>query len=168
MVKKILGYGLLVILVFFVLIVTIPSTVSPSVTKEVKASPLQVQKALSDIQNFRLWDPKIISDSTVSYNFYSENNIQCMQVTDSLSNIIATYKVEKSDPSEVQISVDISEVDILLYSFKLNQTESGTKITWSMDFEINLMMYMLGAENKLEIMFSEGLNSFQKTLMNNL
>ncbi len=168
MVKKILGYGLLVILVFFVLIVTIPSTVSPSVTKEVNASPLQVQKALSDIQNFRLWDPKIISDSTVSYNFYSENNIQCMQVTDSLSNIIATYKVEKSDPSEVQISVDISEVDILLYSFKLTQTESGTKITWSMDFEINLMMYMLGAENKLEIMFSEGLNSFQKTLMNNL
>ena len=168
MVKKILGYGLMIILIFFVLIVTIPSTVSPSVTKEVKASPLEVQKALSDIQNFRLWDPKIVSDSTVSYNFYTENNIQCMQVTDSLSNIIATYKVEKSDPSEVQISVDISEVDILLYSFKLTQTESGTKITWSMDFEINLMMYMLGAENKLEIMFSEGLNSFQKTLMNNL
>ena len=91
-----------------------------------------------------------------------------MQVTDSLSNIIATYKVEKSNPSEVQISVDISEVDTLLYSFKLNQTESGTKITWSMDFEMNLMMSMLGAENKLEIMFSEGLNSFQETLMNNL
>ena len=108
MVKKILGYGLLIILIFFVLIVTIPSTVSPSVTKEVKASPLEVQKALSDIQNFRLWDPKIVSDSTVSYNFYTENNIQCMQVTDSLSNIIATYKVEKSNPSEVQISVDIS------------------------------------------------------------
>ena len=168
MVKKILGYGLLVIMVFFVAIVTIPSTISPSVTKELKANPSQVHKALSNIQNFRFWDPKIISDSTVSYNFYSEDNIQCMQVTDSLSNIIATYKVEKSDPSEVQISVDISEVDILLYSFKLNQTESGTKITWSMDFEINLMMYMLGAENKLEIMFSEGLNSFQKTLMNNL
>jgi len=30
------------------------------------------------------------------------------------------------------------------------------------------MMSMLGAENKLEIMFSEGLNSFQETLMNNL
>ena len=37
-----------------------------------------------------------------------------------------------------------------------------------MDFESNLMMYMLGAESKLENMFSEGLDSFQKTLTNNL
>tara|TARA_Y100000589_G_scaffold92405_1_gene87207 strand:+ start:563 stop:1069 length:507 start_codon:yes stop_codon:yes gene_type:complete len=168
MVKKILGYGLLVIIVFFVAIVTIPSTISPSVTKELKATPSQVHKALSNIQNFRFWDPKIISDSTVSYDFYSEDNIQCMQVTDSLSNIIATYKVVKSDLEEVQISVDIRDIDLVTYSFKLNKTNLGTEITWSMDFEINLMMYMLGAESKLEEMFSEGLNSFQETLMNNL
>mgnify|MGYP001294081932 FL=1 len=168
MVKKILGYGLLVILVFFVAIVTIPSTISPSVTKELKANPSQVHKALSNIQNFRFWDPKIISDSTVSYDFYSEDNIQCMQVTDSLSNIIATYKVVKSDLEEVQISVDIRDIDLVIYSFKLNKTDFGTEITWSMDFEINLMMYILGAESKLEEMFSEGLNSFQETLMNNL
>mgnify|MGYP001297816699 CR=1 FL=1 len=168
MVKKILGYGLLVILVFFVAIVTIPSTISPSVTKELKATPSQVHKALSNIRNFRFWDPKIISDSTVSYDFYSEDNIQCMQVTDSLSNIIATYKVVKSDLEEVQISVDIRDIDLVIYSFKLNKTDFGTEITWSMDFEINLMMYILGAESKLEEMFSEGLNSFQETLMNNL
>ena len=168
MVKKILGYGLLVILVFFVAIVTIPSTISPSVTRELKATPSQVHKALSNIQNFRFWDPKIVSDSTVYYDFYSEDNIQCMQVTDSLSNIIATYKIVKSDLEEVQISVDIRDIDLVIYSFKLNKTDFGTQITWSVDFEINLMMYMLGAESKLEIMFSEGLNSFQETLMNNL
>tara|TARA_B100000963_G_scaffold337151_1_gene332893 strand:- start:257 stop:763 length:507 start_codon:yes stop_codon:yes gene_type:complete len=168
MVRKILGYGLLVILAFFVFIVTVPSTISPSVTKEIKGSPLQIQTLLSDIQKFRLWDPKIISDSSVSYNFYLENEIQSLQVKDSLNNTIATYKVEKSNLREVQISVNISNIDSFLYSFKINQTETGTKLNWSMDFESNLMMYMLGAENKLEIMFSEGLDSFQKILTNNL
>ena len=168
MIKKILGYGLLVIVAFFVAIVAIPSTISPSVTKEVKGSPLQVQTLLSDIQKFRLWDPKIISDPSVSYNFYLENNIQSLQVKDSLNNIIATYKVEKSNPKEVQISVNISSIDAFLYTFKINQTDLGTKVNWSMDFESNLMMYILGAESKLEIMFSEGLDSFQKILTNNL
>ncbi len=168
MVRKILGYGLLVILAFFVFIVTVPSTISPSVTKEIKGSPLQIQTLLSDIQKFRLWDPKIISDSSVSYNFYLENEIQSLQVKDSLNKTIATYKVEKSNLREVQISVNISNIDSFLYSFKINQTETGTKLNWSMDFESNLMMYMLGAENKLEIMFSEGLDSFQKILTNNL
>ena len=168
MVKKILGYGLLVILAFFVSIFTIPSTISPSVTKDIKASPLRVHALLVDIQKFRLWDPKIISDSTVSFNYSFENNIQCLQVTDSLHNLVATYKIEKSNPKEVQISVNLSNVDPFLYTFKLEQTESGTQVNWSMDFESNLMMYMLGAENKLEIMFSEGLDSFQETLINNL
>ena len=167
MVKKILGYGLLVIVVFFVSILTIPSTISPSVIKEVKGSPVQVNKLLSDIQKFRLWDPKIISDSTVSYSFSIKNNIQCLQVTDSLNNIIAKYKVEKSNPEEVQISVDLSKVGLFLYTFKLNKTEFGTKVRWSMDFESNLMMYMIGAEKKMEDMFSLGLDSFEKILINN-
>ena len=167
MVKKIIGYGLLVIIAFFVAILTIPSTISPSVTKEIKADPKAVKSLLTDIQKFKYWDPKSISDSTVLYSFSSENDINFLQVTDSLNNIIATYEVKKSNSEEVHITVDLPKVDLYVYRFKLTKTELGTKINWSMDFESNLMIYMLGAERKLEMMFSEGLNSFQKILTNN-
>lgn len=167
MVKKILVYGLLVIVVFFIAILKIPSTISPSVSKDIKANSIEVQALLSDIEKFRLWDPKSISDSTVSYEFSSDENSPSLQVKDSLNNIIASYKVEKSTIEEVQISVDLVTVDLFLYTFKFNQVGSITKVNWSMDFESNLMMSMLGAENKLESMFSSGLDSFQRLVSTN-
>tara|TARA_B100000674_G_C37799188_1_gene895584 strand:+ start:154 stop:660 length:507 start_codon:yes stop_codon:yes gene_type:complete len=162
MVKKIIGYGLLVILVFFIAILKIPSTISPSVSKDIKASSIEVQAFLSDIEKFRMWDPKSISDSTVSYEFSLDENSPSLQVKDSLNNIVAKYKVEKSTLEEVQISVDLITVDMFLYTFKFNQVGSVTKVNWSMDVESNLMMSMLGAEKKLESMFAKGLDSFQK------
>jgi len=165
MVKKILGYGLLVIIVFFIAILKIPSTISPSVSKDIKASSIKVKALLSDIEKFRLWDPKSISDSTVSYEFSTDKNSPCLQVKDSLNNIIATYKVEKSTNKEVQISVDLVAVDLFLYTFKFNQFGSVTKVNWSMDFESNLMMSMLGAENKMESVFSSGLDSFERLVI---
>ena len=54
MVKKIIGYGLLVIVIFFIAILKIPSTISPSVSKEIKANSIEVQALLSDIEKFRL------------------------------------------------------------------------------------------------------------------
>ena len=167
MVKKILGYGLLVIIVFFIAILKIPSTISPSVSKDIKASSIKVKALLSDIEKFRLWDPKSISDSTVSYMFLFDKNSPSLQVKDSLNNIIATYKVEKSTIEEVQISVDLVTVDLFLYTFKFNQLDSVTKVNWSMDFESNLMMSMLGAEKKLESMFSSGLDSFERLVSTN-
>lgn len=167
MVKKVLGYGLLVIVVFFIAILKIPSTISPSVSKEIKASSIEVQALLSNIEKFRLWDPKSISDSTVSCTFLPDKKRPSLQVMDSLNNIIATYKVEKSTFNEVQISVDLVAVDLFLYTFKFNQVGSVTKVNWSMDFESNLMMSMLGVENKLESMFSEGLDSFQRLVGTN-
>jgi len=167
MVKKIIGYGLLVIVIFFIAILKIPSTISPSVSKEIKANSIEVQALLSDIEKFRLWDPKSISDSTVSYTFLFDENSPSLQVKDSLNNIIATYKVEKSTIEEVQISVDLVTVDLFLYTFKFNQLDSVTKVNWSMDFESNLMMSMLGAEKKLESMFSSGLDSFERLVSTN-
>tara|TARA_Y100000739_G_C20517541_1_gene422503 strand:+ start:565 stop:1074 length:510 start_codon:yes stop_codon:yes gene_type:complete len=167
MVKKIIGYGLLVIVIFFIAILKIPSTISPSVSKEIKANSIEVQALLSDIEKFRLWDPKSISDSTVSYMFLFDKNSPSLQVKDSLNNIIATYKVEKSTIEEVQISVDLVTVDLFLYTFKFNQLDSVTKVNWSMDFESNLMMSMLGAEKKLESMFSSGLDSFERLVSTN-
>ena len=122
---------------------------------------------MSDIEKFRLWDPKSISDSTVSYTFLFDENSPSLQVKDSLNNIIATYKVEKSTIEEVQISVDLVTVDLFLYTFKFNQLDSVTKVNWSMDFESNLMMSMLGAEKKLESMFSSGLDSFERLVSTN-
>ena len=122
---------------------------------------------MSDIEKFRLWDPKSISDSTVSYMFLFDKNSPSLQVKDSLNNIIATYKVEKSTIEEVQISVDLVTVDLFLYTFKFNQLDSVTKVNWSMDFESNLMMSMLGAEKKLESMFSSGLDSFERLVSTN-
>ena len=167
MVKKIIGYGLLVIVIFFIAILKIPSTISPSVSKEIKANSIEVQALLSDIEKFRLWDPKSISDSTVSYMFLFDKNSPSLQVKDSLNNIIATYKVEKSTIEEVQISVDLVTVDLFLYTFKFNQLDSVTKVNWSMDFESNLMMSILGAEKKLESMFSSGLDSFERLVSTN-
>tara|TARA_Y100000589_G_scaffold217633_1_gene205230 strand:- start:600 stop:1097 length:498 start_codon:yes stop_codon:yes gene_type:complete len=162
MVKKIIGYGLLVIVIFFIAILKIPSTISPSVSKDIKANSIEVQALLSDIEKFRLWDPKSIFDSTVSYEYLLDENSPSLQIKDSLNNIIATYKVEKSTIEEVQISVNLANIDLFLYTFKFKTLDSITKVNWSMDFESNLMMSMLGAEQKLENMFSKGLDSFQK------
>ena len=167
MVKKIIGYGLLVIVIFFIAILKIPSTISPSVSKDIKANSIEVQALLSDIEKFRLWDPKSISDSTVSYTFLLDENSPSLQVRDSLNNIIATYKVEKSTIDEVQISVDLVTIDLFLYIFKFNQVGSVTKVNWSMDFESNLMMSMFGAESKMESLFSSGLDSFQRLVSSN-
>jgi len=167
MVKKILGYGLLVIAVFLVAMFFIPASFSPSASMEIEGDQFKVQRILSDIQRFRLWDPKAISDSTVSYNFSMKDGHQCLEVTDSLDRIMATYKVEESSLDEVKISVNLNNVNPLLYKFQLSPNGLKTKVTWSMDFDGKLMMWMFGVEEQLENTFENGLKSLNSLVNSN-
>tara|TARA_B100000767_G_C19602875_1_gene466464 strand:- start:74 stop:583 length:510 start_codon:yes stop_codon:yes gene_type:complete len=157
MVKKILGYGILVIILFFLAITFIPSSFSPSVSMQMKSDRYTIQRVLSDIHQFRLWDPKAISDPTVTYSYSIKKNTPFIEVTDSLDIIIATYKIEKSTLDEVHISVNLNNLEPLLYKFKLTSEGQSTLVTWNMKFDGNLMMLLFGVEGKLEETFLGGL-----------
>lgn len=161
MFKKTIGYGILVVVLFLAALVFIPSTISPSAEIIVDSTPFSVQQTLSDINKFREWDPKAISDSTVSYNFSMSDGKPSLEVVDSLNRVMASYVIEKSAMDEVQISVNIQKVEPLLYVFKISSEGDKTKVNWTMDFEGNLMMSMFGAEDQLSETFSKGLISFK-------
>lgn len=159
MLKKIIGYGLLIIIAFFATITLVPSDFSPEVSEDINGDQFLVQSIISDIQQFPLWDPRAISDSTASLDFSVKEGLPIVVVTDSLDRLMATYKVIKSNLEEVQISVELAKMDPHVYHFKLVPNGGKTKVTWSMSFEGNLMMLMFGAEEKLEEMFVSGLKS---------
>lgn len=161
MFKKTIGYGILVCVLFLAALVFIPSTVTPSADITVDATPFSVQQTLSDINKFREWDPKAISDSTVSYNFSMSDGKPSLEVVDSLNRVMASYVIEKSVMDEVQISVNIQKVEPLLYSFRISSEGNKTKVNWIMDFEGNLMMSLFGAEDQLSETFNKGLISFK-------
>lgn len=160
MFKKTIGYGILICVLSLLALIFIPTTISPSASITVSANQFTVQQMLGDIQKFRDWDPKAISDTTVSYNLSIENGKPNLVVTDSVDRIMANYTVEKQTTNEVNISVKINKVDPLLYVFKLSPDGVETKITWSMDFEGNLMMSLFDAEGQLSSTFEAGLKSF--------
>ena len=97
MVKKILGYGFLVIVIFLAAMVFIPSSFSPSVSKEINANQFKVHQVVSDINKFRQWDPKAITDSTVSFKYSTKDNTPCIEVLDSTNSIMATYKIKEAN-----------------------------------------------------------------------
>lgn len=164
MIKKVLGYGFLVIILFFVAIAFIPSSFSPSVSIKMNKDRYRIQRTISDIQQFRLWDPKAISDSTVTFSYSLKDNSPFIEVIDSLDRIMATYKIEKSTVDEVHISVNINNVEPLLYKFKLTNDGEGTIVNWSMNFDGNLMMLIFDVEGKLEKTFTGGLQDLNKLI----
>ena len=164
MLKKSLGYGLLVCVLFFASLLFIPVTVSPSASLELEASPFYVQQVMSDINRFRDWDPRVISDSTVSYNFAMVNGKQGLEVTDTLDNVIANYSVEKSSIDEVNITVELKNINTFKYEFTLKPTSRGTKVTWDLELEVNLMIFLFSVEDRLEETFSKGLKSLSQIL----
>lgn len=161
MVKKSIGIGLLVCVVFFASLILIPVSVSPSVSLEIEKSPFSVQQTLSDIKRFREWDPSVISDTTVSYEAVVIDGKEGLNVLDSMNNIIAKYSVLSSSIEEVDIAVELKSVDSFLYQFKLKPTDSGTMLTWDLSLEVNLMMFLFSAEDRLEEIFLKGLKSFK-------
>lgn len=157
MFKKTIGYGILVCVLFLAALIFIPSTISPTASITVQSNQFSVQQVLSDLEKFRQWDPKAITDTTVSYDFTIEDGKPSLAVTDSLNRIMATYVVEKSSVELVEISVNIKKVEPLLYVFQLSPSGNGTKVEWSMDFNGNLMMSMFGAEDQLAESFKKGM-----------
>lgn len=159
MVKKVLGFGLLFIIVFLAAMVFIPAGFSPSVSRGINASQYKLHQVISDINKFRLWDPKSITDTTVSFKYSTKDDSPCIEVLDSLDRIMATYKIEEANLGEVHISVNLSNVDPLLYKFTFSSNGTKTIVNWSMDFDGNLMMSLFGVEEQLENTFAKGLES---------
>ena len=161
MFKKTIGLGILACVLFLAALVFIPSTINPSAEIIVDANHFTIQQTLSDINKFREWDPKAISDTTVSYSFSMVDGKPSLEVVDSLNRVMASYVIEKSGMDEIQISVNIQKVEPLLYSFKISSEGNKTKVIWSMDFDGNLMMSLFGAEDQLSGTFNKGLVSFK-------
>lgn len=153
---------MLACVIFLVALFFVPAEISPTVTKEIKASPFVVQQALSDINKFREWDPKASEDTTVTYQFSMKNDKPSLVMVDSLKRVLADYSVESSSPNEVTISVNIKNTPQMLYQFELEQIASGTRLTWKMDLEVKLMIVLFDGEEKLEERFKKGLESFSK------
>ncbi len=162
--KKIIGYGILICVVFFAAIALIPANFSPSVSQQINANQFTVQRTIENIEDFRLWDPKAITDSTVSFKSELKNGLPNLVVTDSLERIMATYQVEKSTLEEVQISVNIKNVTPMMYKFHIEPNAHGCMVTWDLEFEGNLMMAMFGVEDQLEASFQKGLTSLSQLI----
>lgn len=164
MLKKSIGYGLLICVVFFASLVLIPVKISPSASMVVGANQFSVQQVLSDINRFRDWDPRVISDSTVLYNSVQVDGKLGLEVTDTFNVVIANYRVDHSTIDEVDITVELKNTNTFQYRFLLEPAAQGTKVTWNLDLDVNLMLFLFSAESRLEDTFSGGLAALNELL----
>jgi hypothetical protein len=164
MLKKSIGYGLLICVVFFASLVLIPVKISPSASMIVGANQFSVQQVLSDINRFRDWDPRVISDSTVLYNSVQVDGKLGLEVTDTFNVVIANYRIDHSTIDEVDITVELKNTNTFQYRFLLEPAAQGTKVTWNLDLDVNLMLFLFSAESRLEDTFSGGLAALNELL----
>ena len=164
MLKKSIGYGLLICVVFFASLVLIPVKISPSASMIVGTNQFSVQQVLSDINRFRDWDPRVISDSTVLYNSVQVDGKLGLEVTDTFNVVIANYRIEHSTIDEVDITVELKNTNTFQYRFLLEPAAQGTKVTWNLDLDVNLMLFLFSAESRLEDTFSGGLAALNELL----
>jgi len=163
-IKRILGFSVLGFVLFAVIITFIKVDIKPSVRYELSASPKEVMNYVSDVSNFPTWDPKTIVDSSVTLNITERNGVKTLDLTDSTETIVGFYSVENIGENRIEMKVGIQKIEPLTYLFEISPSENGTNISWSMDFEGNLMLYIFDAKSQLETMFLRGL----KTLDNKL
>ena len=164
MLKKSIGYGLLICVVFFASLVLIPVKISPSASMIVGTNQFSVQQVLSDINRFRDWDPRVISDSTILYNSVQVDGKLGLEVTDTFNVVIANYRIEHSTIDEVDITVELKNTNTFQYRFLLEPAAQGTKVTWNLDLDVNLMLFLFSAESRLEDTFSGGLAALDELL----
>ena len=130
----------------------------------VGANQFSVQQVLSDINRFRDWDPRVISDSTVLYNSVQVDGKLGLEVTDTFNVVIANYRIDHSTIDEVDITVELKNTNTFQYRFLLEPAAQGTKVTWNLDLDVNLMLFLFSAESRLEDTFSGGLAALNELL----
>lgn len=164
MFKRTIGIGLLVCVLFFGILVLVPVKIEPVALKHFNETPQELSSAISNLKLFAKWDPKGVTDTTVTYKLNAVENK--LNVLDSTLNILVSYTVLKQNSEEVEINIHFKSGQNYNYNFALTPKANGTEVKWTMSMKGNLMIALFDAEDKLSALFDKGLSNFQTIIAN--
>lgn len=164
--KKIIGVGILAFVIFAITIVTVKVDIAPTVTKTFDQDAYTLKTTIANLSEFNRWDPKKIQRSDLTEHRVVNKNTGNIDLVfkDSLNNIIARYLIQKSTLDTVILEVQLDKLDPIEYVFAINPAVAGSNVTWSMNFEGNLMMSMFDVEQQLEENFIAGFKNLEAIL----